>query len=363
MRLARSPVPAPRRLAGALLSALRWLLLGPLWAAQLLTGAKSFMDNPLIGSHRLNRLGLHAWRLRTADRLAQSRRRRLAHRVAPEDRAAFDRDGFVVKRDFLPPAQFAELRRQIEAYRGAGREEVQGDAVTRRLACDAAALAAIPALRAVTGHPAWRGLVRYANSFDAEPMVYIQSVLSHARAGQADPQEALHADSFHATVKAWLFLTDVEPDAMCFTYVPGSHRLTPQRLAWETDKALQMSPQTNRLTRRGSFRVVPEELPALGLPPPQPFEVAANTLVVADTHGFHARGGSLRPTLRVEIWAYSRRNPFMPWTGLDPWRLPALRERRMGLAWWAGDVLERLGIKNHVWKPRSGGAFDGPDPL
>ncbi len=348
-------------MAGKLVSALRWLLLGPLWAAQLLTGAKSFMDNPLIGSRRLNARGLHAWRLRVTDRLAQSRRARLAALLAPPDRAAFDRDGYVMKADFLPAPQFAALRQQVLDYRGAAREEVQGDAVTRRIACDAAALAAMPALRELLQLPAWRGLIRYAGSFDAEPMVYIQTVLSHARPGMADPQEALHADTFHATVKAWLFLTDVEPGAMCFTYVPGSHRLTPQRLQWEHGKSLAMSPQTDRLTRRGSLRVEEGELPALGLPPPRQFAVPANTLVVADTHGFHARGASTRPTLRVEIWAYSRRNPFMPWTGLDPWRPRALHLRRIGLAWWAGDTLERLGIKSHVWKRRPGtSAFDGP---
>jgi len=345
-----------------LLSRLRWLLLFPFWAAQLLSGAKSFMDNPLIGSRRLNALGLHAWRLRSADRLAWARRRRLEQRLAPDDRAAFDRDGFVIKPDILPAAQFAALRQQIEAYRGAGREEVQGDAITRRLPCDAAVLAAIPALRDLLELPAWRGLIGYAGSFDAEPMVYIQTVLSHALPGQADPQEELHADTFHATVKAWLFLTEVEPGGMCLSYVPGSHRLTPQRLAWERDQSLRMSPHTDRLTRRGSFRVSADELAALDLPQPRQFAVPANTLVVADTHGFHARGPSLRPTLRVEIWAYSRRNPFIPWTGLDPWRLPFLRDRRIGLAWWAGDVLEKLGIKWHVWRRRpDSGAFDGAD--
>ena len=75
----------------------------------------------------------------------------------------------------------------------------------------------------------------------------------------------------------------------------SGHRLTPQRLQWVHGKSLAMSPQTDRLTRRGSLRVEEGELPALGLPPPRQFAVPANTLVVADTHGFHARGASTRP--------------------------------------------------------------------
>ena len=37
-------------------SLVRQAALSPLWAAQLLTGAKSFMDNPLIRSRRLGSL-------------------------------------------------------------------------------------------------------------------------------------------------------------------------------------------------------------------------------------------------------------------------------------------------------------------
>ena len=54
-----------------------------------------------------------------------------------------------------------------------------------------------------------------------------RACLRHACDGPPDPQTALHADTFHPTVKAWLFLTDVAADAGPFTYVPGSHRLTP----------------------------------------------------------------------------------------------------------------------------------------
>jgi Phytanoyl-CoA dioxygenase (PhyH) len=343
--------------------ALRTVLLAPVWAVQLLTGAKSFCDNPLIGSRWLNALGLHAWRLRTADRLAAARRKRLAPLVGYADRVAFDRDGFVVKRDFLPSNLFAALLEQIQAYRGSAREESQGDAVTRRIACDRSLLAAVPAMYVIEQLPAWRGLIRYAGSFDAEPLVYVQTVLSHTRNADADPQEVLHSDTFHATVKAWLFLTDVEPGCMCFRYVPGSHRLTPQRLAWEKAKSVHLSSQGDRLSRRGSLRVTAEDLALLGLPPAQAFSVPANTLVVADTHGFHARGVSPKPALRAEIWAYSRRNPFLPMAGLDPWSVRALRDRRIGAFWWAGDMLEKLKIQRQVWRPRQdSGVFDRVEP-
>ncbi len=326
------------------------MLLAPLWVAQLLTSAKSFTDNPLIGSRFLNARGLHLWRLRTAARLAQQRRRRLTALISAEDRAAFDRDGYIVKQQFLPEAQFATLLGQVRGFRGVAREQIQGDAVTRRIACDCAALAAMPALAALLADPRWRGLIRYAGSFDAEPMVYVQTVLSHAGSGDEDPQETLHSDTFHATVKAWLYLTDVEPGSACFTYVPGSHRLTKRRLAWERVQSLAWSSHGDAYSREGSLRIAPRELRTMGLPPPREFAVPANTLIVADTHGFHARGASAKPVRRVEIWAYGRRNPFLPAAGLDPFRLRALRDRRIGLFWWSGDLLERLGLRRQVWR-------------
>ena len=76
-----------------------------------------------------------------------------------------------------------------------------------------------------------------------------------------------------------------------------------------------------RSAARCGFR---PKLAALGLPEPVRFAVPANTLVVADTYGFHARGLSSRPTVRAEIWAYRRRSPFLPWTGFDPLSLPGL---------------------------------------
>ena len=188
--------------------------------------------------------------------------------------------------------------------------------------------------------------------------MWIQSILRHAHDGAPDPQTALHADTFHPTVKAWLFLMDVAADAGPFTYVPGSHRLTSERLAWERRMSLAAPSSRDPEIRQGSFRIDPAELAALGLPEPRAFAVPANTLIVADTFGFHARGPSAGRSVRVEIWAYGRRSPFVPWPGLDWWSGAALARRSL-LSWRLGDLMERAGVKPHRWRARSGiSAFD-----
>jgi hypothetical protein len=322
----------------------------PLWTLALATGAKSFRDNRVIGSPALNRRGLHAKRVKLAHDLAWARRARLERHVAAADAAAFKRDGFVLKENYLPADEFAALSRAVLNFEAPAREMVQGDTITRRMALDTAALTRLPEVKALIKRPDWRALLHYVGASGQEPLYYIQTILSHVREAAPDPQTDLHADTFHPSVKAWLFLTDVAADEGPFVYVPGSHLLTPERLAWERETSIRAAEAKDKYSARGSFRVTREDLQRMGLPEPKAFAVPANTLVVADTVGFHARGLSARPSKRVEIWAYGRRNPFLPWTGLDPLSLPGIAERRIPLMWRALDRLERLGLKRNPWR-------------
>lgn len=325
------------------------VMLAPLWALQLLTGAKSFLDNPIIGSARLNARGLHVGRVKLAAGLCAWRRRRLAYKVRSDWREAFDRDGFVVIRDVVPPAEFSALRAAILSYEGAAREMRQGDAITRRLAIDSAMLVAIPDLRALLDRRDIVALFHYVAGFRTTPLHYIQTIVSNDGANEADPQEVLHADSFHSSFKAWLFLNPVAEDEGAFTYVRGSHRFTPERIDWEHRRSLFDPRIIDRLSARGSPRVLAQDIAAMKLGAPEILAVPGNTLVVADTVGFHARGASVRPGERVEIWSYSRRNPFLPWLGGDLLSLPGLAERRVNWLWRLRDKLEkRIG---QPWRP------------
>src|SRR5437763_16844540 len=124
LRAAAAPPDAPHdgHRHGPLLSLeremfteMRRAAMTPVWIAQLATGTKSFERNAVIGSRRLNEWGLHAARVTLAYRLAQVRRRQLAGLVSEEDRTAFDRDGFVLRPNFLPAEHFAALVAQVRA--------------------------------------------------------------------------------------------------------------------------------------------------------------------------------------------------------------------------------------------------------
>jgi hypothetical protein len=328
---------------------LAWLM-APVHVAAVATGAKSFCDNPVIGSRRLNRAGLHVARIRFAGRMTAWRRERLAALVSDEDRAAFARDGFVMKRDFLPADDYAALKKEVQSLAAPARQQVQGDALTRRIPLDRNVLGALPAVRALVENPQWLGLVRYVGSFRLEPLVYIQTIFAQALPARRDPQTDLHADTFHSSVKAWLFLTDVAADQGPFVYVPGSHRMTRRRLAWERRASLVAAQNPDRESAHGSLRISPAALRRLGFAEPRVFAVSQNTLIVADTLGFHARGISAAPSARLEIWAYGRRNPFLPWLGLDPAAMPLVKGRAVPLHWSILDMLERLQVTRNPWR-------------
>jgi hypothetical protein len=63
--------------------------------------------------------------------------------------------------------------------------------------------------------------------------------------------------------------------------------------------------------------------------------------------------------MRVEIWAYGRHSPFVPWTSSVLWWTRRMARRRAGLFWWWGDRLEKMGGKPNVWRRREEvSAFD-----
>jgi hypothetical protein len=294
----------------------------PYFFGQLFSAAKSFEANPLIGSARLNARGLHKTRVAVANRLAEARRAKLSKFISDEDRKAYERDGFVVRRNFLPKSVFEQLLAQIKEHRCTSEERLWGDTINRKIIVDNAATSSMPALKEALNSPDWRNLIAYVGGCSSPPLVYIQSL--YRQGGVSDPQTRLHSDTFHSTTKAWLFLTDVRENEGAFTYVPGSHKLTPEKLEWQHRMGLQAKASKDKETREGSFRIEASELAALGLPQPVQLAVPANTLVVADTSGFHARGPSIAGALRVEIWALGRRQPFLSWGGMEPWTSEAL---------------------------------------
>ncbi len=265
----------------------------------------------------------------------------------------------MVKPDFLPPELFERLLEEVRGYTGTAGEFKEGDAITRRIPLTPGALKRLPACKALLELKAWRGLTRYVSSFDDDPLVSIQTIFTKIDEGRIDPQTSMHVDTFHPTMKAWLFLEDVAEEDGPFCYAPGSHRRTPRREVWERRKAIEASDPATR-KKGGAFRVGKPEMARMKAAKPKRFAVKANTLVVADTYGFHARRPSQRPSARLEIWASSRRNPFAPWAagGIGA----ALMTRLVPLAWGLVELRRRAGLPAPAFRQVQTGPLAPPEP-
>ncbi len=315
---------------------LRTLLL-PLWLIQIFSPAKSFRDNPVLGNRLLNRLGLHVARYVLRHVITRLRWIMLAPLVPAGIRQEFRRRGVVEIADFLPAERFAALKRELESCQGEVRQMRQGDTLTQTILLDAAVLPALPQCRALVEDRGTQRLLMYVGARLKRPLFFIHRVRNGAVDGGADPQKDFYSDTFHSTMKAWLFMGDVDDNIGPFSYIEGSHRLTWARLKWEYRQSVLGRNLGDSYGARGSLRLTQADRIAIGLPEPTRFTVRANTLVIADTHGFHARGAARREADRLAIYASSRSNPFNPLPGLLPDLTGRLEAMALRMMWARGD--------------------------
>lgn len=315
-----------------------------------ITSSKSFADNPLLGSPKLNRLGLHTARKRAAHMMCQVRRIIMAPKVTKAWRDDYQRQGFVRIQNFLPEKIFKEVKHELAKLAQQSIEMRQGSTITRRFNLDASNCRNLPSLQSILRHRELLWGLRYIAGYWGQPIIAVQCI--HAEKDDScqsrDPQTDWHLDTFHSTAKAWIFMHEVKTDEGPFAYVPGSHRPSKHRLAWEKEQSIYAAKHADRLHARGSFRVCPEDIQHLGYGQPMIGAVAENTLIVADTSGFHRRTPSPKNTVRVEIYMSLRRNPF--WAGLYPslLGLPYIKNHWASLAWGLYRWMDKIG--RHSWQ-------------
>ena len=66
-----------------------------------------------------------------------------------------------------------------------------------------------------------------ASALPQSPIEFVERPVKHT---DADPQYALHVDTFHSVVKAWVYPANLTVQAGPMYYVPGSHRCSRAKL-------------------------------------------------------------------------------------------------------------------------------------
>jgi len=266
-----------------------------------------FSDAKTIDSPALNRAGVQPFRAVVARALYNLRGRRVADPRLVE----LSRTGIITIEDFLAPAEFSALVRETDDYMATHTpavDELQGTTEVRHFYLYPVDAQRYPTIARRCDDPEVIDLVAAAERRGLGDGQYSR-VLEHLRLGDSsepDPMTRLHVDTLFHTHKVWLFLEDVGPENAPFVYVPGSHRLDRERLRFD----YLDSNAANMRSRLASD----EEVARRGLVP-RAVTCAANTLVIADTCGYHARSIGGAGATRTALHLSFRANPFALRTG------------------------------------------------
>jgi hypothetical protein len=291
----------------------QWLI----WFVQIFTWHKSFKKNPIIGNLILNKMGLHIIRYTLSHFLFFLRKLFLIPLVSKSFRKQFANDGFVVMPNFLDHDSFVRLKQSVNDFNGEFYEIKEGPTLTRRVHFNWDSSEIAQPILDICKHKKLLRLIRFASSKNRWPSFHLENII-HGKENEhaSDPQKVLHSDCFHPTVKAWLFIDDVNEENGPFNYVKSSNQFSWKRLKWEYHQSILASTKLEKANKKrnwdGSFRTTLSDLKLMGYQSPTPVIVSANTLVIANTHGFHFRGSANESSSRMSIWMQCRDNPFTP---------------------------------------------------
>lgn len=277
-------------------------------------------NEKLIETRLGNKLGLQVGRVLAA-RLMLHLRRALRGSCPPDVApyvAKLKRDGFCLIPDFLPEDVFRAVRQEFEQ---ANNDATWTDATTfvdvRRLAMTAARINTKTAqdcpetMKWVFGDCRWRDIFAAHEGCDRgrlDDLDRLEARFEHiVPTDEAPPEEKdystcfVHSDSFFSITKAFYYLRDSDEHSGAFRFAPGSHRLTLARLAFEYANS------NGRFER--SPRPTDDELAQMGCRM-ESLDCRANSLMIANPFGFHARGEFDQGTQRNTVYWEFRSLPF-----------------------------------------------------
>lgn len=131
---------------------------------------------------------------------------------------------------------------------------------------------------------------------------YVKIVKDNSSGGTAAGDTFCHSDTFHNTLKAWIYLDTIPANGPSLKYFIGSHLMQPNVLDLHLARA--------RADTSRSPRIDSSVISDLGF---EKFDekIVAGTLILADTRGFHYRNHSPNWTKkRATIYASFRPSPF-----------------------------------------------------
>jgi hypothetical protein len=270
----------------------------------------SFISNQkVINSWALNLLGIQVWRV-VVFKAALIVARWNHGIVLRDDIRALDRDGIVVIPDYLTSDQFQAASDAFRALMASDeiakkakfKKPEAVDITNARLTRDL--LTSYPALRPIFDSPQISNAVGYLSGKKNVPVSEIVLELIRHREGEVDADTAVHTDTFFSNQNAWYFVDDCPLESGPFVYGIGSHRITLRRLLFQYLASLR-----SMRGEAGSARLTAGFKKLMNVDP-RPIPVKANTLIISNNFGFHARGAGVPGTHRAAFKLSMKETPF-----------------------------------------------------
>ena len=263
--------------------------------------AQTFSASKVVESRSLNRVGAQPFRAVGA-RLIW----RIAAAIGHGGIEELSRTGLLVVEDFLPVDEFELLRDEATAFsqtRPPSQVITDGGTRTDIWTLPPSEGDRFQELERWCRNETVFGLVSAAEQRLVLPTHGLRT-LEHLHTDTVeghDGQSDLHIDAPFDTHKLWLYLDEVTPDRAPFVYVPGSHKLDWTRLRNEYLESIGENSRSRKISA--------EEVGRRGLEA-RSVTCRPNTLVLANTCGYHARSTGAPGATRQALHMMFRSNPF-----------------------------------------------------
>ena len=267
-------------------------------------------DNKVLDHRLLNILGAQVLRTLTA-RLIYNLRSVLVPESLRNGVDELAREGILVLHDFLPTDHFELMQQECRRLLAEKPDNLPnltyGSNTLERSKISCLRQSELPNIYQFMANRTMHAILEAAEKRSLDPYILsgrpevqrlTQNTMAHS---EDDPETRLHSDIFFNTHKAWLYLTDVDIKDGPHVYVKRSHRLSLIQLCYIYAESCGRN--------MGSRRISPDELERMGLKETI-ITCPKNTLVIANTCGYHRRlTGQLGGT-REAIHIHLRANPF-----------------------------------------------------
>jgi hypothetical protein len=229
--------------------------------------------------------------------------------VSDPDSEDLKREGIIKIESFLGEDDYRKLLEEFEQTKKVGKYQPIQDGSTRseRYTMEIADLEKLPTLNAkIVNSPVVKALVESGEhrSYEVDKYIWCDEVVNGDPAKGADSQKELHVDNFFTTHKIWYFFDPVTVEDGPLVYVKRSHRMGIKRAIFEYVNSVRFD-----TIKSHAFRVTPAWLKFIK-PDTQSCLVQGNTLVIANTMGYHRRGDAVPGRVRRQIHYRVRFNPF-----------------------------------------------------